>query len=92
MLKVQAVIMVNSDNVVLPPSLMVFSKVVHTPPFYYHIICSFLTVLTTPPTILSLPSIPQVQEGAEGRGGVGSVSAQHGNGGSGPVLQKSLPY
>ena len=75
---------------VLPPSLMVFSKVVHTLPFYCHIICSFLTVLNTPPTILLLPSIPQVQEGAEGRGGVGS--AQHGNGGSGPVLQKSLPY
>ena len=92
MLKVQAVIMVNSDNAVLLPSLMVVSKVVHTHPFYFHIICSFLTVLTTPPTILSLPSIPQVQEGAEGRGGVGSESAQHGNGGSGPVLQKSLPY
>ena len=91
MLKVQAVIMVNSDNAVLLPSLMVVSKVVHTHPFYFHIICSFLTVLSTPPTILSLPSIPQVQ-GAEGRGGVGSVSAQHGNGGSGLVLQKSLAY
>ena len=92
MLKVQAVIMVNSDNAVLLPSLMVVSKVVHTHPFYFHIICSFLTVLTTPPTILLLPSIPQVQEGADGRGGVGSMSAQHGNGVSGPVLQKSLPY
>ena len=82
----------NSNRAVLPPSLMVFSKVVHTLPFYSHIICSFLTVLATPPTILLLPSIPQVQEGADGRGGVGSMSAQHGNGVSGPVLQKSLPY
>ena len=56
---------VNSNRVVPPPSLMVFLKVVHTLPFHSHIICSFLTVLTTPPTILSLPSIPQVQEGAE---------------------------
>ena len=60
------------------------------PPFPLQNICSSLTLLSWPPTILVVPSMPQVQFTVGS--GVGSVHSQQGKGGCGHVVQKVLPY